>query len=67
MAFFAGLTSRRAYMAHLKGNQLMEEGKIQEAEAKHQEAIALYEESFKKGVKTDLFGLWRAANAPPGI
>ena len=41
MAFFAGLTSRRAYMAHLKGNQLMEEGKIQEAEAKHQEAIAL--------------------------
>lgn len=52
MAFFAGLTSRRAYMAHLKGNQLMEEGKIQEAEAKHQEAIALYEESFKKGVKT---------------
>lgn len=51
MGFMAGLTARRAYLAHVKGNQLMEEGKLQEAEAKHQEAIALYEESFKKGIQ----------------
>ena len=37
------LTARKAYTAHVQGNRLSDDGKREEARAKHEEAIRLYE------------------------
>ncbi len=45
------LTARKAYTAHVSGNQLIDKGQVAEAKAKHEEALKLYEEAYKGGVR----------------
>ncbi len=47
----AGFYGRRAYLAHVKGNRLYDEGKIAEANASHQKALEYYEKCHKGGNK----------------
>ena len=45
------LTARKAYTAHVSGNQLIDKGQVAEAKEKHDEALRLYEEAYKGGVR----------------
>lgn len=47
--FAADTAARKGYTAHVKGNQLSDQGKLEEALAKHKEAIGEYEKAFSLG------------------
>ena len=49
--FKAENAGRKAYGLHAQGNRLYDEGKAEEARAKHEQAMALYEEAVKGGCK----------------
>lgn len=50
MGIKATLAGRRAYMAHVNGNQLSDQGKYSEAEKQHALAVKLYEEAMQNGM-----------------
>jgi len=45
----ADFQGRRAYVAHVKGNQLSDAGKTNEARAMHEKALALYAQAIDEG------------------
>lgn len=47
--FAAETNARKAYTAHVQGNQLSEKGKADEAKVKHENALNLYEKAFAAG------------------
>ena len=47
--FKAEAAGRRAYTNHVQGNRLYDAGKTEEAKAKHDQAVALYEQAIKAG------------------
>ena len=49
MSFFTKFKGRKAYQAHIQGNQLIEKGEIEKAAEKHREALRLYEEAYAAG------------------
>lgn len=49
MSFFTKFKGRKAYQAHIQGNQLIEKGEIEKAAEKHKEALRLYEEAYAAG------------------
>lgn len=54
MGMFSGMTAemnaRKAYAAHVKGNQLSEKGKADEAKVQHENALQLYQKAIDAGV-----------------
>lgn len=59
MGLFDGITSeitaRRAYKAHVTGNQLSEKGQAAQSRAEHEKALKLYDEAIKAGVKKPVY------------
>lgn len=59
MGLFDGITSeltaRKAYTAHVNGNQLSEKGKVDEARASHEKALNLYAKAIAAGVKKPVY------------
>ena len=51
----AEINARKAYTAHVKGNQLSEKGKREEAKAEHENALRLYAEALKSGMKKPVY------------
>lgn len=51
MGFRANWDSRKAYQAHLQGNQLIDKGDSAGAKEKHELALSLYEKSYAGGVR----------------
>ena len=49
------LTARKAYKAHVSGNQLSEKGKADEARAQHEEALTLYQKAINAGVNKPVY------------
>ena len=49
------LTARKAYKAHVTGNQLSEKGKADEAKAEHEKALELYQQAIAAGVKKPVY------------
>lgn len=43
MSLMSSLNGRKAYMRHVEGNQLSDKGRLKEADAKYQEALAAYQ------------------------
>lgn len=52
MGFFSGMTGRKAYAEHLKGNRALDAKKTAEAEASHQKAMELYKKAYDEGDRT---------------
>lgn len=52
MGFFTGMKGRKAYAAHLKGNKLSDQHRVQEAKAAHKEAMELYQQAMDEGDRT---------------
>ena len=50
-SFKAEIDGRKAYTNHVQGNRLYDEGKSAEARARHDKAVALYEQAFRAGCK----------------
>ena len=53
--FTSELTARKAYKAHVTGNQLSEKGKVAEARAEHEKALKLYAQAIAAGVKKPVY------------
>ncbi len=49
------LTARKAYKAHVTGNQYSEKGKAEEAKAEHNKALELYKQAIDAGVKKPVY------------
>lgn len=49
------LTARKAYKAHVTGNQYSEKGKSEEAKAEHNKALELYKQAIDAGVKKPIY------------
>jgi len=49
------LTARKAYKAHVTGNQYSEKGKTEEARAEHAKALELYQKAIDAGVKKPIY------------
>lgn len=48
--FKASIDARKAYTAHVKGNQLSEQGKAEEARVQHENAMNLYQKAIDGGM-----------------
>jgi len=59
MGMFDGIkteiSARKAYTAHVKGNQLSEKGKPEEAKKEHENALRLYAEALKSGMSKPVY------------
>lgn len=51
MSFLTNFKGRRAYQAHIRGNQLIDQGKTAEGRQMHDKALALYEEAYAQGCR----------------
>lgn len=49
------LTARKAYKAHVTGNQLSEKGEAEKAKVEHEKALELYAEAIAAGVKKPVY------------
>ncbi len=52
MGFQANWSGRKAYQAHLQGNQFIDKGDAVHAAEKHELALSLYEKAYAGGVRT---------------
>ena len=59
MGLFDGMmnemTARKAYKAHVTGNQLSEKGKPEEARAEHEKALTFYKQAIDAGVNKPVY------------
>ena len=49
------LTARKAYKAHVTGNQLSDKGEVAKAQAQHEQAIELYAQAIAAGVNKPVY------------